>query len=141
LAAIDLNLFQLLFEIIPPEISMHSVELTYRDYDRLPLEVKTKATIILEQLKTDLRKHQFSLRFLGHDGQWKDLTPWKFFALSENHYRRQIAGAKWVRPLPREGLLARLTQLYQIVNRAPKVEDKSLDSWSKELNDGRAKKS
>ena len=120
--------------IIPTEILMHSIELTHRDYERLPPEVKTKATIILEQLKSDLRKHQFSLRFLGHDGQWKDLTPWKFFALSENHYRRQIAGAKWVRPLPREDLLERLSQLYQIVSRAPKVEDRSLEFWSKETS-------
>jgi hypothetical protein len=111
---------------------MHSVGLTRRDYERLPPDIKTKATTILELLKTDLRKHQFSLPFLGHDGLWKDLTPWKFLELSEEHYRTQIAGAKWVRPQPREDLLEQVKELYQLVGQAPKDKDGSLDFWSRQ---------
>lgn len=106
---------------------MQTRGISRRDYERLPVNTKLKANTTFEAIKTELRYRGFSLKFLGHDGRWKDLTPWKFLALSEDHYARLVAGAKWVRPLPREDLLNQLNRLYELVRRAPKVEDRSLD--------------
>jgi hypothetical protein len=86
---------------------------------------------MLEAIKTELRYRGFSLRFLGHDGRWKDLTAWKFLGLSEDYYRKQIAGAKWVRPQPREDLLEQVNQLYNLVKQAPKIEHRTLEFWAK----------
>jgi hypothetical protein len=88
--------------------------------------------MMLEALKVNLRHHGFALKFLGHDGRWKDLVPWKFIALSEDHYVRLIGGAKWVRPRSREELLEQISELYRLVNQTPKLEDRSLEFWSKE---------
>jgi hypothetical protein len=88
----------------------------------------------LEEIKTELRHRGFSLKFLGFDGRWKDLTPWKFLAFSEDNYRRLISGAKWMRPRSREELLEQLSELYKIVNQAPELEERSLEFWSKEIS-------
>lgn len=114
------------------EPSMQTHGVSHRDYERLPNDTKLKVITMLEAMKTDLQHHGFSLKFLGFDGRWKDLTPWKFLGLSEDHYRRQIAGAKWVRPQPREDLLEQLDQLYNLVKQVPKIEQRSLEFWAKE---------
>ena len=113
---------------------MQSSGIGLRDYERLPSEVKSKATMMLEALKADLRQHGFALNFLGHDGLLKDLVPWKFIALSEDHYVRLIGGAKWVRPRPREDMLEQISKLYDLVKQSPKLEDRSLEFWSKEVS-------
>jgi hypothetical protein len=92
---------------------------------------------MLEAIKTELRYRGFSLRYLGHDGRWKDLTPWKFHALREEDYRRLITGAKWLRPRSREELVEQLSELYNIVKQTPKVEERSLEFWSKKTSEDR----
>lgn len=102
-----------------------------RDYEHLPADVKIKAAALFETLKEEIQHRGFSLNFLGHKGRWKDLTPWKFLALPEEHYRRLITGSKLVRPRPREDLLEQITELYDLVRQSPKLEDGSIDSWFK----------
>lgn len=111
-----------------------SIGITRHDYEHLPADVKIKAVTLLERLKAELQHHGFSLNFLGHDCRWKDLTPWKFLAFPEDHYQRLIRGSKRVRPRPREDLLEQISELYDLVKQSPKLEDRSLEFWSKELS-------
>ncbi|HKM50398.1 MAG TPA: hypothetical protein VJZ75_04385 [Candidatus Bathyarchaeia archaeon] len=102
-----------------------------REYERLPSEVKAKTTIMLERLKPELQHLGFSLIFLGHNCRWKDLTTWKFLAFPENHYQVLIKGSKRVRPRKREDLLEEIRELYDLVRQTPKLEERSLEYWSK----------
>ncbi|MGO9646368.1 MAG: hypothetical protein ACLPY5_16670 [Candidatus Bathyarchaeia archaeon] len=111
---------------------MQTHGISRRDYERLPLDTKQKSATTLETIKAELRHRGFTLKFLGFDGRWKDLTPWKFLAFSEDNHRRLIAGAKWLRPRAREDILEKLAELYELVRQLPKVEEKSLEYWSKE---------
>jgi hypothetical protein len=108
-----------------------SMGITRRDYERLPSDVKSKAATLFANLKAGLQRHGFSLNFLGHDGLWKNLTPWKFLALPEDHYQRLVKGSKLVRPRPREDLLEQISELYNLVKQSPKLDDRGLDFWSK----------
>jgi hypothetical protein len=103
--------------------------MTRRDYERLSDEVKRKTALMLQSIKANLRKHTFSLEFLEHSGRWDDLTPWKFLEKPEDHYRRLIAGAKWVRPQPREEMLDQITELYSFVRTSKQGKATGLDYW------------
>ena len=76
---------------------MQTRGISRRDYERLPADTKLKAIGVFEAIKSELRHRGFSLNFLGFDGRWKDLTPWKFLEFSEDNYRRLIAGANMCR--------------------------------------------
>jgi hypothetical protein len=89
---------------------------------------------LLEALKVELRQHGSTRKFLGHDGRWKDLVPWKFLAFPEDHYQRLIRGSKLVRPRPRDDLLEQIRELYGLVKQSPKLEDRTLEFWSKEIS-------
>jgi hypothetical protein len=105
-----------------------------REFEQLPSDVKAKSTIMLEQLKPELQRLGFSLSFLGHDCRWKDLTAWKFLTFPENHYQVLIKGSKRVRPRKREDLLEEISELYDLVRQAPKLEERGLEFWSKETS-------
>ena len=111
-----------------------SMGITRCDYERLPTDVKIKAVTLFADLKTELQNRGFSLSFLGHDCRWKELAPWKFLALPEDHYHRLVRGSKLVRPRPREDLLEQISELYSLVRQAPRLEDRSLEFWSKETS-------
>ncbi|MGA3296775.1 MAG: hypothetical protein ABSD41_04920 [Candidatus Bathyarchaeia archaeon] len=113
---------------------MQSSGIGLRDYERLPADVKTKAVTLFEGLKAELLHRGFSLSFLGHDGRWKDLTAWKFLAFPEDHYQKLIRGAKLVRPRQREDLLEQISELYDLAKQSPRLEDRSLEFWSKETS-------
>jgi hypothetical protein len=99
-----------------------------RDYEMLPAETRVKAVDMLESIKKMLRA-RFSLRFLGHDGKWRDLTPPKFLALSEDHYHRLIKGSRGVTSRYKEELLDKIRELYELVDRSDKAEKQGLEQW------------
>jgi hypothetical protein len=102
-----------------------------RDYESLPPDVKFQALTLLEHLKEKLHRRGFTLNFLGHDGRWKDLTPWKFLSKPEDHYQRLIRGSKVARPRPRNKLLEQIAELYALTSpKHAKLQDKELEYWN-----------
>jgi hypothetical protein len=111
-----------------------STGISRRDYERLPEDIKIKVVDLFESLKVELQHHGFSLNFLGHDGRWKNLTAWRFVSLPEDHYLRLVKGSKLVRPRPKEDLLEHISELYDLFKQSPKLEDRSLEFWSRDTS-------
>ena len=63
------------------------------------------------------------------------MTPWKFLALPEDNYRRLITDARWLRPRSREELLEQLSELYNMMKQAPRIEERSLHFLSNETSE------
>jgi exopolyphosphatase/pppGpp-phosphohydrolase len=99
-----------------------------RDYERLSAETKSKLEGGVDEIKLDLRRYGFSLRFLGLSGRWKDITAPVFLAQTEEHYQRQIMGSKWVTATKRRDLVDRISELYGLASKAS-PEGKGLENW------------
>jgi hypothetical protein len=87
-----------------------------------------KANQLLRELKGELRDAQFSLRFLGFDViRWNDLTAPEILAYGEEHYIRLVKRSKWLLSLRREDLCDRISELFGLVDRAPKQKQTILE--------------
>jgi hypothetical protein len=112
---------------------MLTLGISRRDYERLPTDTKLKAISMLEGIKTELRRRGFSLRFLGHNGRWENLTPPVFVAFPEVYYERLIEGSRLVRLRPREEMLEQISELYRLVKQTTQLEDRDLEYWFKKI--------
>lgn len=107
---------------------METHGISRRDYERLPSETKSKIAESFAEIKTDLKRYGFSLRFLGIDGRWNNLNAPQFLALSENHFARLIMGSKWVTSTKRRDLVYKISELYKLASKS-RLEDSGLEPW------------
>jgi hypothetical protein len=110
------------------EPSMQSQGMSRGDYERLPQQTKSDIAELFAEIKSDLKRYGFSLRFLGVGGHWKDLNAPKVLSLPEDHYRRLIMGSKWVRSTKRRDLVDKISELYKLASKS-RLEDCGLESW------------
>ncbi len=108
---------------------MQESGISRRDYERLPIEVKLRTAEVFEKLKHEFRDLGFSLKFLSLKGRWEDLTSAEFLALPSTHYERLITSSKWVRPRRKQDLIDQISEIYQLVRRAPKLTEIGLEHW------------
>jgi hypothetical protein len=109
---------------------MQTQGISRRDYERLATETKLRIAESFDEIKGQLRRCGFSLRFLGMNGRWEDLTAPRFLALPEDHYRRLIMGSKWVTSAKRRDLVDKISELYRLTCKI-KLDDTGLESWLK----------
>jgi hypothetical protein len=109
---------------------MREFGISRRDFERLPPETKTQVERVLAEMRPRLEAH-FSLRFLGLDGRWKDLTAWKFLAQPEEHYERLIRGSKGFRSTTKLELLVTISEMYHLTEGPKKLTNVGLEPWTK----------
>ena len=107
---------------------MQTHGISRRDYERLPHETKLKIEKLFDEIKGELRHRGFSLRFIGVDSHWEELTPPVFFSQSEEHYHHLIMGSKWVTSTKRRDLVDKISELYRFAS-GVRLEDNGLEKW------------
>jgi hypothetical protein len=76
------------------ELLLQAQGISRRNYERFCSDTEARTTELFEGIKSDLRRHGISLRFLELNGHWKELSAPKFLVLPEEHYHRLISRSR-----------------------------------------------